>query len=454
MQLRLDEEFIKIVDQILSYILDYPEDFFKLGKPEKNKEATARFIKKSFEGLKIAQKEITKNLLEIEGKIKETKGKDGILFFKEKLMRELANAIAFLIFGGEWAHFKPFIHKNMSDGFLSDRNIKSCIEFSEQVNKDPMKFAFINDLTSAIGFADITEVSFSKDEGYSIKTIEIKTGKKNAELIDLIHSKENPVILSSEKDLNQAKRIVKELHKISNFSKYRKTDLLEGDYNRVALDFQGNGETYIGKIIESLEAVSADEYKYIPTDFGIIQACCGFGFVKEMDLKHFVYHTKNQNWEECDYIKKPESLLKNIRDKAVKEPMAYHDLKLYSAVESIAYPSLEPLSLLFGREKTVDIISGRKSVYVYFDHEAFSQTLKKNGLKTKLVKTGYLLRNMHFDQAFLKEIPTFENKALVIFKDNKEAPLTFGFLFKMVYKFLSADMIAKMYDQTFELEKD
>lgn len=142
-----------------------------------------------------------KNWRKQKDKSKEKESKQTIEIAKQRLhtFSHIADGIAWQIIGGQLHIARRFHIEEDSMKFLDSSNVKHAISVINDINKDPLVFALISDLTS---FVQIGDVLVKHKRGVNI--IELKEGKVNDKISDFIKQLEKEKIPITEKILQES----------------------------------------------------------------------------------------------------------------------------------------------------------------------------------------------------------------------------------------------------------
>lgn len=167
------------------------------------------FLTNCHTGWKIAQKKIVVKMLALESEIEESETALKAIPAKEsaeyrrlkklihdnlnktQILRHLVDTMAWQITKGQLYISRRLYQKVRGDKRLSKTNIESVIEAADQLNENEENFALITDLTTYIQTGDILWVQPGEK---ALGIVEVKTGDKNREIMDIIHDIADPQI--------------------------------------------------------------------------------------------------------------------------------------------------------------------------------------------------------------------------------------------------------------------
>jgi len=131
-------------------------------------------------------------------KSKENDSKRTIKIITQRLhtYSHIADGIAWQVIGGQLHIARRFHIEEDSTKFLDSSNVEHAISVVNDINKNPLEFALISDLTS---FVQIGDVLVKHKEG--VKIIELKEGKVNDKVSEFINQLEKEKIPITDKVL-------------------------------------------------------------------------------------------------------------------------------------------------------------------------------------------------------------------------------------------------------------
>ena len=394
----------RLVPLVASYAVDSleipqtvaPESLSRYVKPED-------FIRKVHDGFKLAQPQLVEIIIGIEEEMKqveqeigllkkrsksqsnhksqELKLKGAILRYQRASFQEVANLIAWTIFGMERVHIKALMTKGMGQGYLRDRNISSVLKWANEVNEDPDSFALITDVTSCLGVGDAILIRLNQP----IAIVEVKEGKINELIGETLKRGQSADInkmlrdlhdlnVSPDKVMDQMARNVRQLATAHAATEYIKTDRTDKD------SMTGLPRYAIEPVVQRVhlwEEVEAEIRKlkteglhgcFVNGDCLIVGIIKPFpnesAFVSGMDFRHYIYHTTKVPFDKCQYVS-------GVSKNETPEFVEYKDLPIYSLKEKVFIPSHFPLFAVLDAESSIDLLTDSLRIYTYFDVDMF-----------------------------------------------------------------------------------
>lgn len=248
---------IEEIKEILFLIREYGVSRYFKDHPGENKISNYdEFLGLANEGIKKAQSilldKLRTNLKEQETLNKDlkdlrrikSKDKEKIDPIKEKLKfkqwqetnyRGLVNAIVWQLFGGHREIIARFHLEQGGSKSLSGEGFEATIQAAEAINKDPLKFALIADLTPNIHVGDLVILT---KKGIELR--EVKTGIINKQALDLlkfyevnnIDPSERVELMNESHFKNQLRRMLKQKHTMKKTATIINND--SGEYQKDA----------------------------------------------------------------------------------------------------------------------------------------------------------------------------------------------------------------------------
>ncbi|MCK9330998.1 MAG: hypothetical protein M0Q94_14075 [Candidatus Cloacimonetes bacterium] len=493
-----DAVFGEELENTLYFATKYASDFYGLKKYEDtlriSKEGLEiEFIYKCHEGYKKAQSSIIKNILLIEEDIKEAKKelaeyekgrgkkylekdyKDKILkkkvdnlIVQKSSFQEVANVIVWSLFKMQRTDIKSCIQKDGGSGYLKDKDIEGVLKIADKINKKEDEFALITDITSCIHIGDliivrnggikIVEVKQKSDINDLVQDVAcefIKKGEMDKEKVEKICQKSNKY------GLRQIKRSCKQLLKASSVISYIKTGSgYDWNYDRQKkvtrlLTPDSNNILVLVKFLEKFYK-SNKKMDFINLDclvVGVFKKNDNSEFDIEISLefKHHIYHILKKSWGECQYgnLKEEDFLDKNFKLELVE----YSKYEIYNLKSLVCIPTHVPLFLLLPAKYSMDLITDKIAIYIYFDVNKFLGKCKKN-------KIPMILCDKRRIQKMLDGIGEnftilFNDKHLCISSGGSEEIKTVignGLLFKLIFEFQTSESFLKQVKEQIKLD--
>lgn len=376
------------------------------------------------EGFKEAKRNKSEDVKSIESELK-------ILKYQEKVFKHLADTIFWFLIGGKPHVARRFYEKYDGDKTLVENNIESLIRVAGEINKDPLNFVLITDITTYVQIGDL--VGFK--DGY-FQLIEVKEGDINIDILKDLFG-DNPLstkeILEKHKDdPKMVKQITRMLHQhdvstkeMALLNNDEGIDPASGKFMTITTPPKGGETAYYLEELASLEKQLSERNLW---GYTIIDECLHIGLYK--GEKRAI----------------APNILKEIATGQGKEKVVIVDARK-------AMDSLEcPLFLLpFSKELIMDIVMGRVLMFMMLDLDGFLSLydyfeVKWNWLSTK--KTHQLKEQMG-----QKDMVLWENKAIEYKTsgENKSVVLCWGSLLKIFFDHIRPAYVA--YSATFTTGK-
>jgi hypothetical protein len=467
-----EDEFRENLEQIAPLVLSYGADSLNIPQGAKPEEISRyanpkEFIRKCNEGFKLAQRRLLNILISIEDesktisrKLRESRRgsadslKDQLktefakLQFQRASFKEVANVIAWTIFGMERAHIRALMKLGMGEGYLRDRNIASVINQADRINSDPDSFALITDITSCLGVGDLIVVKNLR------KTIvEVKEGKVN-ELIGKMLTEPSTIDenyhsalgkLSPAKVMDQAERTVRQIAAVGNAIEYIRTDYTEKDgmtgLPRFAVDPPYPPMYLWGPVNEIVSKIQVGQWRFLHTGsliVGIVKPDPSYvSYVSGLDFRHYLYHEKSVPWEKCRYTNRAD-------DQSMRpEFMEYENTPIYSMRHRVFLPDRIPILAMLGARNGIDVLTDALRIYVYFDVDSFYQLCQDVGLEPAWISEKEFRRSLGRQPYRTFRPPLFARGHLSFGKNDNRRVLMFGILESLVYELETGLSVAR-----------
>ncbi len=476
--------FKKELETVIPLVLSYAADYYNLQQYESPEEALkkigrTKFLNKCHKGFKIAQDRIVNGLLEIEReskpykkKLKELKNKQKLseirkqkpfkditkkikqLKFQKAVFEELANVIVWTIFKMERIEIKSFMQPDMHHKSLLEGNIKSLIETAQYYNRDRNKFALITDITSCISMGDLIILDTEKN---TLALVEVKEGKVNDLILETLRNKDLSIAekhlfnlqdnKSRKKFLMQFKRVLEQHEKSSSALAYPKSgtgkDLFTGLTKKI-IETNIVEDQFVPALFEALQKLYTKSKKseiYFSFDSGLVAVIREPTIARKWDFQHFIQHTILESKSDCPYTKyKPvaAALETSVVRNHFKKLQA---IPLYNPRNKVFSPTHVPIFFNLPQKQAVDLLTDALGIYIYFDPERFFDLCQKNGLQPSWSDYEAVIQG---ESKYVRSsIFRLGNKSLTFLVKKKQFQFTYGFLFRIVYEFQTADSVIK-----------
>ena len=433
------EIFFKEVEEILFLIRKSGHLAYNKSKQKNAIDDPLLFAAYTNTAFKIAQEKICNLLIVVSNKLKELKEKlktanrdrneteIGALKrfieleeYKEKILRHAIDSIAWIIYGGKIELIRRFYFDSGGTSELGGTGYKAMIEKAERINKDPLKFALISDLSTNLKIGDLHIWTPA-----GIKVEEVKSGEKNEIVFNLLEFyKTNnipvDVALSRVKDQKlrkQIERVDRQKQRMDNSEK-----LINNGY----LDL-GNG---VKKTISDPKM-----------EFGTIQS----------DVKSLIIESKVKGWAYKNFegglhvgVYRGEWRVEG--PKTLKEMVP--EMNIYDLRGCIDNAIGEPLFCKnFSNADIIEILKSEVVIYVGFDVEKFIDFADNYGgdfkwtTKKELAGIKNFLDSNPKTKEISKEIFLQNNKGIILNRvfDEPDSPKAFlmqGLVWRMLFGLL------------------
>lgn len=465
------------ITEAARYALRYASDFYDV-KEAKDFDSLFQinsrdFLNKCYEGYKISQDIIVRNILSIENELK-VKQKELTNFKKGKHHKELyrdpvykrlvenetqlriqraafhevANSIVWTVLLQERTHVKSFIQPGGGSGYLRDRNIDSVIAVAKNHNENPNKFTLICDITSCLHVGDLLTVGNGK-----LTITEVKDkGQVNDLVSEIIHGslKKMSVNIDAIKKLKLVspkhgfKQVERNFNQLRNFfstKEYIQTDETFDSYfqeYRKAITIFTEDKNYSDLVETGLDELykSDKSYLILPSDCCIIglfkRKEDESGFVRRMDFRHHLYHWTKEPYEKCQYLDPHKA---KFSKEDPPEFVKYHELPIHSFKEKIFVPTHPPIFFVLKEKYAVDLLIDKIDIYIYFDYQRFFEMCKERGLNPRWLSVSDLAKGENKNST--SYLPDFDGKYLEIADTSNKSKSTFGYglLYRILFEF-------------------
>lgn len=440
------EIFEEKVKTIFHYIHEYGVSNVKLDylHLEKLTEDELRIFKKFVhKGFRLGQDIILTELLDIENELKKqtlrkkthNKNRDKelilntnkeirILKYKNAILRNFADFIAWQVFQNQYYIARRFWSGSRNRPSLNNSNIESVIELVKQLHeKDDECFALINDLTNIIDIGDILLIKAN-----TIEHIEVKSGSINKEILNLIHNFSPEEANKKLAGLPNPKEFLKHFDRtLSQMEKGIKAleliDKEEGSDPFTSLNVKISETTatmipYYNEMFEMLKELETKNYS-----FRVIENIISIGMYKN------------------DFLDKGEILMK-----CISKEQTGKDYPLFSYLQQLYHPLKEPIFYKpFGKEILFDIIFDRLKILLIIDFDSLIEFFNIHGVEARwLTKKETIL---HIEGNKKNRPFVWGNRGIVIKTEESQIVLGDNFIIRLIYDNLYPSSLIEMYKQ-------
>lgn len=329
--------------------------------------------------------------------------------------------------------------------------VRRTLELASARNREnPLRFSLVSDLTTIVHIGDLMEVEWSPEKGKQWRLIEVKEGKVNWRIHEIIEENHTSTpIQKAEEILNtlgphalrQAERMAKQQIRMGELRQLLSTDR--------GIDFKTKQEIALSREVVTPE----NYYKEIKTvvqnatERGIaaesVDGCLHLFAVRDdllpdkLSVAHSIYHMANPELpcrllagdpyeEELNALVSMKAPVVDLVDLTMRSQCGY------------------PLFLLFSPQENtlLDLITGRILLFAQFDIEAFIQMAASKGLQMSPI-TGKEAKEL---KGISKEIPGCPDAWGISVQKGDAAPLTLlvGFFSRVYYYFTRPSELQKL----------
>jgi hypothetical protein len=292
------------------------------------------------------------------------------------ILRRLMDGILWVLLPGSWI-FQHLVFQSNSGTSDPDELVKLVAIATKQNKESKRELHIVTDLTNLVQLGDIIRIRWDED-GLYVRVQEIKTGKVNDKIEDLILAQEGTLSLADLDQLEiefgpsartQASRVLKQRERFKQIDKIEQPYVLpeshRGDKVLQALADAGKPPG-MATYLSLLPDLVAEARKNGISIFGV-DGCLFLIGVSEKGMKmlgdlkqlpHWVYHLKHPDLEckreEIEFLRKEYPLIN----------LAAHNMNhVMSRSPLIWYP----------KDLVLDVVMGRILVYAQFDLDVFFQ---------------------------------------------------------------------------------
>lgn len=442
------DEYERNLRNICNYAFAYGIKTYRASNPSFNpktasKAESDKFIARCHEGFALAQDLIVKQLMQIQAKQRDYRSqlKDArhrrdktevcnceanIIYLtnREFVLRKVADGIAWQLWGLQrWNLRRLYLGRRMP--YLDASNIDSVTSEVKDINKDPLCFGLIADITSFIQIGDILKVDRSSDVA-KIHLIEMKSGEMNAKVIDFIKQFDKiqcpriPYFFAQEygkKALAQAIRVTTQQMKAAQVLQIVQTGkgkdpYLDQDINipddiLLVDDYDETLNGLVGKCKSDGKAHSViDECLFV----GVYDPSRFPAYLS--DFINFLYFTVSGTGRKQEPFLHSEEFHIHQTKLFLQRAYPIYDLRL-----SLKIPLAQPLFMRRIAEETMlNIVFGKLIVLLYLDYDKWFGRAKSKGLEARW-STEQEFRKCS-EKGYFKvsdRIPVFEKQGGAIF---------------------------------------
>lgn len=434
------QEFEEHVKKISEYAFGHAIGTFQFFNPETaSDKERSDFLAKCHEGFALAQEMIVDQLLKIQANIREytsqlkdakrKRDKESAyrceikiihLTHRESVLRKIADAIAWQLWGLQrWNLRRLYIGKQMP--YLDSSNITSIMDEVKQINKEPLSFGLITDITSFIQIGDILKVDRASDPP-KIYLIEMKEGVMNEKAMEFLQMSGKiqcpriPYFFAQEhgkKALEQAIRIIKQQMRAAQVQQFVRTgkgkDLyLDKEITMPDEVFEEKGyDEILVELVESCKSNgkangTVDECLFVGVYDPMIYPAYWADFTNSLYLNFRRTSARKTPFERSEEMHMYETY------QFLEETYPIYDLRC-----TLTIPLSSPIFLRWLPENAIlNIIFGKMTVLLYLDYDKWFSRCKNFDMVGRWSTDEELGKYKADKGAFrvLGRIPIFEKK--------------------------------------------
>lgn len=374
------------------------------------------------EKLKLNQKKIRQLKNNIKSLNRENKRKEARKFKKEvnilkyinKVFSHIADRIALSLFLEQDCNLRRLDIGDRSDKYLDSSNIESVISVAQKINENPLDFALLADITNVVQVGDLIII-----ENGTLSLAEVKEGKINDELLDVLYSSDPMKQITNIKDSKKVKQLQRMINQKERMEKVEQIintghgiDLKTGFEIRLS-QTEYVFETYCELINTMYKELETKDWSY-----NLVENCVIVGMYQKSfyQLGYDLF---------CRLVKQ------KTNNSTIINFITIVDSSAYNILNSFLHPTL-----------VAKLMSTEINLFIAVDHDVFIKMLKSEGLNIKLLskkETTDISQN-------LKDTPiTINRQAVAYSSKNGDKVLFSGALAKIVYNLYPPSLVAKMH---------
>lgn len=374
-----------------------------LASLKADKDEYAQFVRDCHHGFHLAQQVISEQVIGLEEQIRATKDlvrnfrrernrskvaqathRLTVLRNRQLLCRRIADSIYFQLLAGQAHHYKRLIALRKIPNIDPDV-LRPLLKFVEQRNRDnPLRFTLVADLTTSAHMIDLVELDRSAVEAPKLFFYEVKFGKTNRILLDLLTNPPDQAAFEKlqsigPKACEQLDRMLRQAKRVADAQEIMRSD--QGFDTLTQRKIQLNRDPveirrFFGQLIETCEEAYEKVVATRKIDECIrlvaIRSDCPFTVTDGLVL-HFFYHTDPLR-EKCCLLEGNEAGLPAEVNEMLKFP-PFMDLARFNLCNLTGpglFGMLPPgLALL--------LAIGRLRLFMQFDVHRFFRDAQEHG---------------------------------------------------------------------------
>lgn len=399
------QEFEEDVKRICDYAFAHAIRTFTSFDPEiASSEERKAFVAKCHEGFALAQELIVNQLLSIQASIRahnaelkdarRNKDKEGVYRYEAKItclanrevvLRKIADAIAWQLWGLQrWNLRRLYIGKTMP--YLDSSNIASIMREVREINKDPLSFGLIADITSFIQIGDIIKLDRAS-ETPKMYLIEMKEGTMNAKVLDFLETFDKiacpriPYFFAQEhgkEALEQAIRIMKQQMRGAQVQQF----VMTGKGKDLYLDqeIMMPEEIFVEKdydeaLVELMESCRLEGKAY-----GVVDECLFIGIYDPMKYPAYLSDFENSLYFDLSAEAVAKTPFERSEEVHMKETHEFLEnaYPIYDLRLTLTIPLSRPIFIRWlPEDATLNVVFGKMIVLIYLDYDRWFCRSKK-----------------------------------------------------------------------------
>lgn len=361
-----------------------------------------------------------------------------ILSFHEQVLRKLADALAWALVGHRRWQIKRF-YLGGTPPRLESSNYESLLRAADQIHADnPLAFALISDLTSAIQVGDLLIMNIDDEGARSLAIAEVKEGRVNEEVMEFLDRfMGNPSLEAIDEfheshgkhGIDQADRMMKQIGRMDTvlhaFKHNEGTDLHSG-MPLILPEEETLTETYETELRSMVEQAQADGMA-----FEVIDEWLAVGVFDPSKVEHveLAFAHKLFHWFYEGDCPDPTGMTRADYAKALNIPFGVHEVGRRVIDTPLARPIfLAPLS----PDQIMDVVVGRLRILACIDFNRFVASAHAAGIDLEWSTEKQARR-----EASAKHPPLIVNgRFMTIVQDGITLTLGDGVFAQVLYDFL------------------
>lgn len=308
-------------------------------------------------------------------------------------LKDFANSIAWVLVGATTSSLRAYYGAGSDQGHLSEKNIDTSLKLIREFEDMEDAFILLTDITTAVNVGDLLIWKLGKPP----QTIELKEGKKNAQLLALIHDDSllnrhlDTLTAKNRKTTQRHVRRLRNQHKrLDALTEFLKDDSQRYDEyldTRVRVVEQRlKNRTYKRSIQNAYEKMD-ERLKTLKLTGGLSLLIAKSPYANEdvMYFKHTVYH-RIHGHSKAQCVIQNQQLGADIIEKEMNGIMG---VTVDSWIQNIGMPGNVPLTTAlegFSKNLAIGILTCKVTLYVHQDTGSFIENLRKAGLDVQLRK--------------------------------------------------------------------